>query len=75
MRKLNEFKKDDSNLLSENELLKINGGLLADGSRYTCWTDTCDSGCSDRRCVQTIDENGESKTTTTTTTTNNDCGN
>ncbi|SHI45457.1 hypothetical protein [Flavobacterium terrae] len=67
MRKLEEFKNDD-NLLSQNELSNIIGGLLpADRSRYTCFTQTASEGCTDTRCEQTIDENGTSTTTITET--------
>lgn len=66
MRKLEEFKKDNNSLLSENELSNIVGGLIdADSSRYTCFTQTASSGCSDTRIEKTIDENGTSTTTIT----------
>ena len=68
MRKLEEFKKNDNHLLSENELSNIAGGLIApDRSRYICYTETSGSGCSDTRCEKTIDENGTSTTTITET--------
>lgn len=65
MRKLEKFKNNSDNLLSENELSKVIGGLMADTSRSTCFTATASADCSDTRIEKTIDENGTTTTTTT----------
>lgn len=55
MRKLENFKNEKTNLLSDFDMHHINGGLAMSTSRYTCWTQTSSSGCCDVRCEKTRD--------------------
>ena len=64
MRKLESFKKDETNVLSANEMLSISGSLTT--SRTSCFTDTASEGCCDTRLEKTIDNNDGTVVTTIT---------
>ena len=65
MKKLENFKKEETNLLSDVEMLNVNGGLAMATSRYTCWTETTGQNCCDTRVEKTRDfPDGTTETTT-----------